>query len=54
MRAKLENAFDFAQHQVQSLLAKYRSDYYPMYTVGGKYGLDQSDGHTGATASTPA
>jgi unsaturated chondroitin disaccharide hydrolase len=41
MRAKLENAFDFAQHQVQSLLAKYRSDYYPMYTVGGKYGLDQ-------------
>jgi len=41
LHLKLQNAFDFAQHQVKNLLATYPSDYYPMYTVGGKYGLDK-------------
>ena len=40
-RATLQNAFDFAQDQVRSLLDKYPSDYYPMYTVGGQYGQDR-------------
>lgn len=37
----LQFAFDFAQGQVKSLLGKYPSDYYPMYTVGGQYGQDR-------------
>lgn len=37
----LENAFGFAQDQVSSLLEKYPDDYYPMYTVGGKFGQDR-------------
>ncbi|MGE0883144.1 MAG: glycoside hydrolase family 88 protein [Blastocatellales bacterium] len=37
----LQFAFDFAQGQVKSLLEKYPSDYYPMYTVGGQYGQDR-------------
>ncbi|MDX2041724.1 MAG: glycoside hydrolase family 88 protein [Acidobacteriota bacterium] len=37
----LENAFGFAQDQVSSLLEKYPGDYYPMYTVGGKFGQDR-------------
>ncbi len=37
----LQHAFDFAQRQVDSLLEKYPSDYYPMYTVGGKFGHDR-------------
>jgi unsaturated chondroitin disaccharide hydrolase len=41
LRSTLQNAFDFAQHQVKSLLKKYPSDYYPMYTVGGQYGHDR-------------
>src|SRR5580658_7950641 len=41
VRAKLQSAFDFSQRQVKSLLAKYPVDYYPMYTVDGKYGLDK-------------
>ena len=40
-RAALQRAFDFAQGQVKTLLAKYPSDYYPMYTVGGKFGRDR-------------
>jgi unsaturated chondroitin disaccharide hydrolase len=41
LRADLQDAFDFAQEQVKSLLAKYSSDYYPMYTVGGRFGQDR-------------
>ena len=41
IRATLQNSFDFAQSQVQSLLKKYPQDYYPMYTVGGKFGEDR-------------
>jgi unsaturated chondroitin disaccharide hydrolase len=41
MRENLQAAFDFAQNQVESLLEKYPPDYYPMYTVGGKFGLDR-------------
>ena len=41
VRATLQNSFDFAQSQVQSLLKKYPQDYYPMYTVGGKFGEDR-------------
>jgi unsaturated chondroitin disaccharide hydrolase len=41
VRATLQNSFDFAQLQVQSLLKKYPQDYYPMYTVGGKFGEDR-------------
>ncbi len=40
-RDTLMNAFDFAQHQVEALVKKYPSDYYPMYTVGGQYGQDR-------------
>jgi unsaturated chondroitin disaccharide hydrolase len=36
----LQYAFDFAQAQVKSLLGKYPADYYPMYTVRGKFGED--------------
>src|SRR5262245_46966331 len=38
---RLQTAFDFAQSQVQPLLEKYPSDYYPMYTVGGGFGEDR-------------
>lgn len=40
-RAALEEAFDFAQGQVKALLEKYPADYYPMYTVAGKFGQDR-------------
>jgi unsaturated chondroitin disaccharide hydrolase len=39
-RRTLQNSFDFAQGQVKSLLEKYPPDYYPMYTVAGKFGHD--------------
>ncbi len=41
LRISLQGAFDFAQSQAQSLLQKYPSDYYPMYTVRGKFGQDR-------------
>lgn len=41
LRKTLQGAFDFAQSQAQSLLQKYPSDYYPMYTVKGKFGQDR-------------
>src|SRR5262249_19717819 len=41
LRKTLQGAFDFAQSQAQSLLQKYPPDYYPMYTVGGKFGQDR-------------
>ena len=41
VRETLQNAFDFAQSQVQALLKKYPSDYYPMYTVNGQFGHDR-------------
>jgi unsaturated chondroitin disaccharide hydrolase len=41
LRKILQGAFDFAQSQAQSLLQKYPSDYYPMYTVKGKFGHDR-------------
>lgn len=40
-RETLLDAFDFAQDQVKSLLEKYPKDYYPMYTVSGKFGQDR-------------
>lgn len=40
-RDELQSAFDFAQNQVKSSLEKYPSDYYPMYTIGGRFGLDR-------------
>ncbi len=40
-RASLQTAFDFAQQQVRALLETYPADYYPMYTVGGKFGHDR-------------
>ena len=40
-RRQLQHSFDFAQSQVMALLAKYPADYYPMYTVDGKFGGDQ-------------
>lgn len=36
----LQHGFDFAQQQVRALIAKYPADYYPMYTVNGKFGQD--------------
>jgi len=41
MKENLQAAFDFAQTQVKSLLEKYPADYYPMYTVSGKFGQDR-------------
>ncbi|HEX4947002.1 MAG TPA: glycoside hydrolase family 88 protein, partial [Blastocatellia bacterium] len=41
LRTTLQTAFDFAESQVKALLAKYSSDYYPMYTVGGQFGHDR-------------
>jgi unsaturated chondroitin disaccharide hydrolase len=41
LRKTLQGAFDFAQSQAQSLLQKYPSDYYPMYTAKGKFGHDR-------------
>ena len=41
MQENLQAAFDFAQTQVKSLLEKYPADYYPMYTVSGKFGQDR-------------
>jgi unsaturated chondroitin disaccharide hydrolase len=41
LRNSLQHAFDFAQQQVSALLEKYPSDYYPMYTVKGKFGEDR-------------
>jgi unsaturated chondroitin disaccharide hydrolase len=41
LRSALQGAFDFAQEQVKSLLRKYPSDYYPMYTVAGQFGRDR-------------
>jgi unsaturated chondroitin disaccharide hydrolase len=41
LRGALQEAFDFAQDQVKSLLKKYPSDYYPMYTVRGQFGHDR-------------
>ena len=40
-QAALQNAFDFAQSQVRTILSSYPSNYYPMYTVGGKFGRDR-------------
>ncbi len=39
-RQTLTHAFDFAQAQVKQLLQTYPADYYPMYTVRGKFGQD--------------
>src|SRR5689334_3176537 len=36
---KLRSAFDFAQQQVRAIIERYPG-YYPMYTVGGKWGKD--------------
>jgi unsaturated chondroitin disaccharide hydrolase len=36
----LQGAFDFAQSQVNGLLKRYPSDYYPMYTLNGRFGQD--------------
>jgi unsaturated chondroitin disaccharide hydrolase len=36
----LQHAFEFAQAQVRALLERYPADYYPMYTVEGKFGRD--------------
>ncbi len=41
LRKTLQGAFDFSQSQVKSLLQKYPSDYYPMYTVAGQFGHDR-------------
>ena len=42
VRETLRGAFDFAQRQLQFLLTQYPPDYYPMYTVGGRYGHDRN------------
>ena len=39
--ATLTDALDFAQGQVRRLLQSYPADYYPMYTVQGKFGQDR-------------
>ncbi len=41
-RQQLQGAFDFALEQVDRLVAKYPTDYYPMYTVYGEFGKDTS------------
>lgn len=42
MSDTLQHAFDFAQAQVRAITEKYPADYYPMYTVDGKFGQDLS------------
>ena len=39
-RDTLADAFESAQEQVFSLITKYPADYYPMYTVHGRFGQD--------------
>jgi unsaturated chondroitin disaccharide hydrolase len=39
--AALQEAFDFAGRQVKALLKNHSPDYYPMYTVKGRYGHDR-------------
>lgn len=39
-RQALQGAFDFAENQLGALVQKYPADYYPLYSVGGKFGLD--------------
>ena len=39
--ATLTDTLEFAQEQVRHLLQAYPSDYYPMYTVDGKFGQDR-------------
>jgi unsaturated chondroitin disaccharide hydrolase len=39
--ASLEGAYEFAQSQVRALIEKYPADYYPMYTLAGKFGQDR-------------
>ncbi|MFM8394365.1 MAG: glucuronyl hydrolase, partial [Acidobacteriota bacterium] len=41
VRATLEDSIDFAAGQIQNLLKTYPADYYPMYTVGGRFGQDR-------------
>ena len=41
VRQTLRNSFDFAENQVAALVEKYPADYYPMYTVDGKFGQDK-------------
>lgn len=40
MKTTFENALDFAGRQMRRLIDRYPADYYPMYTVGGKFGRD--------------
>jgi unsaturated chondroitin disaccharide hydrolase len=40
-RVALERAFSHAQQQVEKVLQKYPTDYYPMYTVNGEFGHDR-------------
>ena len=40
MSTLLSDAFSFAQAQVKRQIAKYPTDYYPMYTVRGEFGHD--------------
>ena len=41
VQATLEDSIDFAAGQIRNLLKSYPADYYPMYTVGGRFGEDR-------------
>src|SRR5262245_24495043 len=41
LRSELQNVSEFAQAQIKALLKKYPADYYPMYTVEGRFGRDR-------------
>ncbi|MFN9742480.1 MAG: glycoside hydrolase family 88 protein [Acidobacteriota bacterium] len=41
VRATLEDSIDFAAGQIRNLLNTYPADYYPMYTVSGRFGQDR-------------
>lgn len=41
VQATLEDSIDFAAGQIRNLLKTYPADYYPMYTVGGRFGEDR-------------
>ena len=41
LRVEFQDVLVFSQTQVRKLLKKYPADYYPMYTVNGKFGMDR-------------
>ncbi len=52
LKPRLERAFDFAGRQVRATIER-TPDYFPIYTVEGRWKHGGSSGPTGARDSTP-